>query len=120
MKALIDGLAWWGAFGLVVAVVGFSCKRAPPQRYDPAPTNRSDYDAGVLDVQGGQMPSGSVACDELPGVLRFAVDVRRSAGLSAERTRGQVHEKYKIVLAECGLQLPPIASVGSVRAWNTV
>ena len=68
----------------------------------------SEFDAGVRDVRGGQMPAGSVPCSDLPEELRVAVDVRRASGLSVERTRGQVHEKYRIVMSECGVSMPAI------------
>ena len=54
------------------------------------------------------MPAGSVPCSELPEELRVAVDVRRASGLSVERTRGQVHEKYRIVMHECSVSMPTV------------
>lgn len=67
-----------------------------------------EFLAGVRDSQPGRMPAGSVPCGELRETLRVAVEVRRAAGLSPERIRGQVHGKYEIVMAECGVSLPPI------------
>ena len=61
----------------------------------------SEYTAGVRDIRGGQMPSGSVPCHELPETLVFEIERRRASGLTAERIRGQVEEKYRIVMREC-------------------
>lgn len=66
------------------------------------------YRAGVQDIRGGQMPSGSVPCDVLPIELRAAIAVRVTAGLHPERIRGQVHEKYRIVMRECGMAVAGI------------
>ena len=63
----------------------------------------SEYTAGVRDIRGGQMPSGSVPCRELPETLVSEIEIRRASGLSAERIRGQVAEKYRIVMRECGV-----------------
>ena len=63
----------------------------------------SEYTAGVRDIRGGQMPAGSVPCRELPETLVVGIELRRVSGLSAERIRGQVEEKYRIVMRECGV-----------------
>lgn len=90
--AVIAGLVW-----LVAGNDG------PPP---PTAPMVDHYRAGVNDIRGGQMPSGSVPCDVLPVELRAAVAVRITAGLHPERILGQVHEKYRIVLRECGMAVP--------------
>ena len=67
-----------------------------------------EYDAGVRDIRGGQMPAGSIPCGVLGEELRLAVEVRRAYGLHHERIRGQVHEKYRVVMRECGVSMPAI------------
>lgn len=44
----------------------------------------------------------------LPVALRAAGAVRVAAGLQPERVRGQVHEKYGIVMRECGMTVADI------------
>lgn len=61
------------------------------------------YRAGTHDIRDGRMPAGSIPCDVLPVALRAASAVRVTAGLRPEQVREQLHEKYRIVMRECGM-----------------
>jgi hypothetical protein len=91
----------------VLVVIGFASILVVDRPRTTAPTV-DRYRGGAHDIRGGRMPSGSVPCDVLPVELRAAIAARVTAGLRPEQVRGQVHEKYRIVMRECGMTVADI------------
>ena len=87
--------------GLVLIGVWFLVVALPRSERIASVQNQAEYQQGVVDA-GREMPSGSVPCAELDDEIRFAIEMRRSAGLSEARIRGQIRGKYGLLMRKCG------------------
>lgn len=88
--------------GLVLMSVWLLVVGLPRSERIASVQNQAEYQQGVVDAGRGEMPSGSVPCAELDDEIRFAIEMRRSVGLSEARIRGQIRGKYGLLMRKCG------------------